>query len=127
LQEFTNVTSNPCLQDWKKRGMLCGHKLSCYCTSGSLSVPLALLHQIAASPYLLPLHCTCYSYCSLYKPYHQCDVHLSFCLQEFTQVISNRYLQDWKKRGIMCEQLLSDKTLAEVRRERLNYTQLLYR
>jgi hypothetical protein len=51
----------------------------------------------------------------------------SCSLQEFTAITSNRYLHDGRKRYLMRDALLSDRTLAEVRRERLNYTQLLYR
>jgi hypothetical protein len=49
------------------------------------------------------------------------------CLQEFTKIDSDRYMRDWAKRNRMRNALLSDRTLDEVRRERLNYTQLLYR
>jgi hypothetical protein len=52
---------------------------------------------------------------------------LSCCLQEFMKIDSDRYLRDWAKRNRMRDALLSDRTLGEVRRERLNYTQLLYR
>jgi hypothetical protein len=58
---------------------------------------------------------------------------LMFCceqcchLQEFTKITTHPHLQEWKKRARIRHALLNDKTLAEVRRERLNYTQLLYR
>jgi hypothetical protein len=48
-------------------------------------------------------------------------------LQEFTNITSDPYLRDWQKRNRLRDALLSDRTLGEVRRERLNYTQLLYR
>lgn len=41
--------------------------------------------------------------------------------------MSDRRLHDWQKRKTLQEAMLSDRALAAVRKERLNYTQLLYR
>lgn len=46
--------------------------------------------------------------------------------QEFTRIESAPMLP-YQKRIRLWQSMLSDRTLAEVRRERLNYTQLLYR
>jgi hypothetical protein len=52
---------------------------------------------------------------------------LYILLQEWTAIESDRSLPYWVKNDRMRTAMLNAKTLAEVRRERFNYTQLLYR